>query len=672
MTKDADEAPGVDQAPRRIAAGGKPLVNQAGYNLGEVKRFVCPGTPDGTTFKVLLARESASRDEALYTGMMEGQVGDFSDFDPVSDGDEYVIEVEGMDRSEPFWIADHLMEKLSSRLAYQFFIDVRGGVVFDLSPANVTGGGPSRDGGGQTLEAVYEGLLYASNPALFDRWTDELYMSDDPSHEGRLYAKVPAPPGRQGEGPYPDGVPDLIKLILWHAEFCHNNVDYDGPTGGFEGLGGYEEWVRRFGYVGQEKLQNFDYQNMLDQLAAVCAFYHEFLRHFLEEATYQKYRHACLSRWEEYERHKEVRRWVYSMKWIDEGWLEFNEQGNAFGQGLLRNLFMYLCERNEKDGQPERFLRYVRSCAIDIVENWDFGNPVHTWRARNAEHITPQALALLLMLAPEEAPEGTRGKLEAWRDYIVERTDNLWHYRTHSDGVWAHPKSKEVGTVAGLGGAMFAVDHVLNDTQLREVAWSQVSFVFGCNPAGAHLGTKSPLRVALGGYWEGVEVGWPYEFPEGTGRLGVVRGTLDGSPLDESFPYSGAATSEMAGESYGTEGWAITNRAWMSTVAFSTLASHWIRLLDSRTGAEVRSARSGDLVKVELRAALNQDSRNPEMGWVELSVDGEKAGRIAVTETGPNTGVFVGEFRAAAEGDEMTVSYGYLGSKKAADLVVTA
>ena len=104
-------------------------------------------------------------------------------------------------------------------------------------------------------------------------------------------------------------------------------------------------------------------------------------------------------------------------------------------------------------GQPARFLTYARACAEDIIRSWDFGNPVHTWRARNAEHIAPQALALFLLIAPEQAPPGTKEKLGGWRDYIVSRTNNLWQYRTHDDREWAHPKSKEVGTVAGMGGA---------------------------------------------------------------------------------------------------------------------------------------------------------------------------------------------------------------------------
>jgi len=63
------------------------------------------------------------------------------------------------------------MEKLSSKLAYDFFVDVRGYADLDkYDMARIYGGGPSRDGGAYGLETVFEILQYASNPALYDNW----------------------------------------------------------------------------------------------------------------------------------------------------------------------------------------------------------------------------------------------------------------------------------------------------------------------------------------------------------------------------------------------------------------------------------------------------------------------------------------------------------------------
>jgi hypothetical protein len=655
--------PIVSAEQRVLARARQPFVNQAGYNLGEPKRFTCPGAVDGTPFRVVRVPSGA----VVFRGTVRERVGDFSTFEPPSSRDEYVVEVDGFERSVPFWIADHVFERTSSRLAYQFFVDVRGGFTPRLSPANVTGGGPSRDGGGQGLEATFEGLLYASNPALFDRWKGELRGSAD-----RMWADPPdvgveSEPSLElpADGSVPwNQWPDLIKLILWHAEFAYANHQYTGRTGGFEARAdGYEGWVRQFGYDDQS-LQSFDYQNLLDQLAAVSAYYHAFLEPYMTRETHEKYRKACLELWEKYDRHKEVRYWVKSRKWIDEGRLEFNEQGSALGQGLLRNLMMYLAEREEPNGQAARFLAYARACAQDVIRSWDFGNPVHTWRARNAEHIAPQALALFLLVAPDQAPPGTKEKLTAWRDYIVSRTHNLWQYRTHDDQEWAHPKSKEVGTVAGMGGAAFAVAAALGDPQLRAIGWSQVDFVFGRNPAGAHLGNKSRLRVAMNGFWPGVEAGWPHPYVFGTGELGPVRGALDGSPTDAAFPFNPAeaASADRPGV-YGTEGWSITNRAWMSTVTFSTLGSHAIRLIDPRTGAEIRQLKPGSTVRVELHAALNFDPGRAETGWIELRRN-SKVVRLLVTETGADTGRFIADVTVPADAQTLTASYGQLAFRK--------
>src|SRR5262245_62005403 len=89
------------QTTARTMAKGHPFVNQAGYNLGERKRFVCPGAPDGTPFRMIGAGKT------VYSGSIRGYAGDFTDFNPQHSGDEYVIAVDGFGRSVPFAIADH-------------------------------------------------------------------------------------------------------------------------------------------------------------------------------------------------------------------------------------------------------------------------------------------------------------------------------------------------------------------------------------------------------------------------------------------------------------------------------------------------------------------------------------------------------------------------------------
>lgn len=612
-----------------------PLVNQTGYNLNEPKRFVCYSAPDDTPFYLINQRTG----KVEYEGKMIFSQGWFSDFNPVTQ-DEYVIEVKGKGRSVPFWIADHLIEKVSSKLAYDFFVDVRGSEdPVHSNEAKVYGGGPSRDQGAFGLEGLFEVLFYSSNPALFDNWTQELGDKK---------------------------CADLIDLILWHAEFAYHHVEFNGPILTRHGTLGYE---------GEPRMV-YDYWNTLDHLAPVCAAYHTFLKPYLSEEKYQAYRKTCLERWEKYDRHKTVRYWTYSTKWVDQGFQEFNEMGNVFGQSVFSNLFMYLCELNEPDGNPEKFLKYAQESAQDIIDNWDFNNPRHMWWIRNGEHITPQALEFFLLVAPDKAPAGIRKKLQAWARHIQQRCNNCWKYRSHSETEMAHPVTKELGGAPALGGSLFAAAHLLGDDALRKLGWAQVDFVFGVNPVGAHIGHKSEERLKLNGYWEGVENGWPDSHPNGYGMLGSCRGTLEGTPLDGQFPKSNSTTTaddldNIGNKCYATEGWAISNRGWMATLTFSTLGSQTVDVVTSE-GKPVAAAEAGDKLLVRLKAALNIDWNKKDRGWVEVKIDDKVVQRLPVEETAPNSGLFEGEYKipAAASGKQLTFSYGYFGFDKKAQVTV--
>ncbi len=603
-----------------------PYVNQLGYNLGESKRFVCYGAKENQPFII----RNATTSKVEYKGTILNYEGWFTDFNPISTS-EYIIEVEGHGVSVPFWIGDHLLEKAATKLGYDFFVDVRGFTNLDTyDMSKVYSGGPSRDGGAFGLETTFEVLQYASNPALFDNWTTELGDKK---------------------------VPDLIELILWHAEFAYKFHDYNGPVKNRHGT---------LGYRGESRM-NYDYWNTLDHLAAVCAAYHSFLKPYLSEDKYKAYRKLCNEKWEAYDRHKVVRYWTYSRKWVDTGFQEFNEMGNAFGQSVFSNLFMYECEKHEKDGQPEKYLKWAKESAEDIIANWDFNNPRHMWWIRNAEHITPQALAYFMLLTPEQAPNGTKEKLASWANHIKQKTNNFWQYRVHNENEWAHPKTKELGGAPALGGSIFVVSHLLKDPELRKIGWAQVDFVFGVNPVGTHLSNKSKERLEIDGYWKGVENGWPQAHPHGFGELGLVRGTLDGSPLNGQFPIIkkieasvGKNEGKVFGKNaYATEGWNISNRGWMSTLTFSTLNSQHIKIFDKKYKNNITQAKVGDTIIIELKAALNQNWNKKDIGWVE--VNGKK---IKVEETENNSGIFITKFDVPKGSSKLNISYGYLGFEK--------
>ncbi len=612
------------------------LVNQAGYNSGESKRFVAWGIADKTAFEIV----SVASGITVFQGTVKNYSGDFSSFNPAGFSAEYIVKVKGLQQSVPFKITPFYQELISSKLAYDFFMDVRGSTdPMHSNEAKVYGGGPSRDCGSYTLETVFETMFYASNPALFDNWKNEM-------GEGKL--------------------PDLIALILWHAEFAYHHVSYNGPVLERHGWLGYKDSAK----------MSYDYWNTLDQLAAVCAAYHSFLKPYLSAERYQAYRKVCLEKWTAYDRHKVVRYWTYSTKWVDPGYQEFNEMGNAFGQSVFSNLFMYLCEKNETDGKPQQFLKWAQQSAEDIIQNWDFTNPRHMWWIRNAEHITPQALSFFLLTVPDRAPKGTKNKLAAWANYITAKTNNPWQYRVHSDTEWAHPKTKELGGAPALGGSLFAAAHLLKRPQLREQAWSQVNFVFGLNPQGAHLSNKSKERVALNGYWEGVEYGWPDSHPNGYGQLGLVRGTLDGTPLDKDFPrmkqkidgtMADTATDKIGKNAYATEGWATSNRGWMATLTFSNLHSTAIHFVDA-AGEIITNSGAHKKVFIRLKAPLNLHPDKVDEAWVELKEGDAETVKYQLKETGPDTGSFSAAYTPIANKRAM-ISYGYWGFRKQAVLI---
>jgi hypothetical protein len=248
------------------------------------------------------------------------------------------------------------------------------------------------------------------------------------------------------------------------------------------------------------------------------------------------------------------------------------------------------------------------------------------------------------------------------------KTNNFWHYRKHNDTEWAHTRTKELGNT-GLGGSMFLIAHLLDDPELRDIGWSQVNQVFGMNPAEAHYSNKSQDRLDINGYWKGIETGWPHAHPHGFGQLGKVRGTLDGTPLDNMFPYTPQHDIEGANFAYATEGWAVTNRAWMSTVIFSTLGSHELKALDPSVDKELKNPKKGDNIRIQLKAALNIDWDKKEKAWINLNVDGKNEQKIELMETGENTGIFestlILEF---PEKSKITFSYGYLGFEKEVNL----
>jgi hypothetical protein len=154
---------------------------------------------------------------------------------------------------------------------------------------------------------------------------------------------------------------------------------------------------------------------------------------------------------------------------------------------------------------------------------------------------------------------------------------------------------------------------------------------------------------------------------------------LEGTPLNDQFPIAktvqkivGTNEGQVFGKNaYASEGWSISNRGWQATVTLATLGSQHIKLFDSEYKNEIKQAKPGQKITIELKAALNQDWYTAEKGWVEIRNGTSPAIKLEVIETRPNTGLFTAKYQLpkSKEGDKTEVSYGYLGFEKKAILV---
>jgi hypothetical protein len=108
----------------------------------------------------------------------------------------------------------------------------------------------------------------------------------------------------------------------------------------------------------------------------------------------------------------------------------------------------------------------------------------------------------------------------------------------------------------------------------------------------------------------------------------------------------------------------------MSTLTFSTLGSHHVKVFDENYDKPITKARRGQTITIELKAALNIDWEKVDKGWVELAFNGDEPFKVAVTETAENTSIFTAKFTIPKRKvkSPLTISYGYWGFEKSANI----
>jgi hypothetical protein len=101
------------------------------------------------------------------------------------------------------------------------------------------------------------------------------------------------------------------------------------------------------------------------------------------------------------------------------------------------------------------------------------------------------------------------------------------------------------------------------------------------------------------------------------------------------------------------------------------LGSQQVKLFDADYKNEIAQAKPGQTITIELKAALNQDWKKVDKGWVEIRNGKSPAIKLEMLETGSNTGLFTAKYQLpkGENGAKTEVSYGYLGFEKKATII---
>jgi hypothetical protein len=563
-------------------------LNQSGFNTGKPKRFTAPTLADGTPFEVRPAGGSG----AAFKGEIRGHKGDFSPFEP-GDDREYVVAAGGL-VSVPFRIAPFWFERTIYQNAVDFMIDSRHFVGNDRNPCRGSFSWRDDHHFGWQLHTLVP--QYISNPSAYERMPRQITY-EAPSNP-KLWGALE---------PYREDAPDIVKLIHWGADV-----------------------------IVTQKLM------------------HE---HFKAQLAYFLYAWPVLERWlpeQNYERVSAYARENWDKPKADRGYpydespehnllalkthIGSTKGGYPPGFSVQPNVLMHQVSLREKRPDAERYLNAARAQVEWMISNLDWEKPLVTKGQRMSEFLTLTGLAHFLREYPEMAPAGLHGKINAWAETMIRRSDNLWDFRRLDDADGWTPMGEkpqmwnEPGNVIGFPAALLAAREFSNPAlhpRIDELVWSHLDNFSGRNPVGRHFCFRAPTEI------EGVEYGWFKRYPGGIGRLRDARFVIDGAPKNQHYPYH-----PEIGDVGWTEGWIQFNVA--LNISLSYLA--W-----SETSLDLK--REGDELIVTLRAPLDFEPAKAETGTVDVESGQGDRERVTVTETGPATGIFVGRVRLQPDAD---------------------
>ncbi len=539
------------------ALGKQPIaLNQVGFETTGPKRFTAPKAADGTKFFV----RAADGGEALFTGEIQQNIGDFSAFKPGNTSGHFVVEVKGPDGAkvtgEPFLIRPDLYREQFWRPAVDFLIDARSAVGTHPS---AYGGCPWRDGTYYDAIIPALALFYLADPKTIEAmprhidWEAERkrvtapdfkFNDSDPGAKGfmdtvRAYCEL--------EPPAADA-PDVVKLIHWGAGFYLVNPQTQDPSKDPDKSKIHPQTVEQVAYV----------------LWAWPA-----LKKWLPRSFYDKCRDFCFQNWGP---SLEISPWWDPKTYLAPADLaEGNPMGgllhpykgrHAPGHSIVPNLIMHEVAKREGRDDAAVYLDAAVKQAEWCVKNLDWNDPRTTKGHRMSEHRTIPNLVWLLQKYPDKAPEGLKEKVSQWVDVALSRSDNMWDYRRYDlKDHWSIPKINDVGNLlsfpAVATAASWEVDDPEKKARLDQLRTAAIDHVFGRNPRLA----AAPANPETG--FPEIERGWPKHYkPDTCARLELCRGSISSAPGTEMFPFN------PQGEYRHPEGWVNYGAAWCISLAY--------------------------------------------------------------------------------------------------------
>ena len=176
------------------------FLNQSGFNSGAPKRFTAPAAADGAAFTI----RPAAGGEPVFKGTIQGNIGDFTAFEPAS-GIEYVVTTADGKTSVPFRVGPWWLERVTTQLAVDFMIDSRHYVGNERRSCGGSYGWRDDHHFGWELHTLVPQWL--SNPSAYARLPRQITY--EAPKNPKLWGKLQPPSA---------DAPDLVKLIHWGAD----------------------------------------------------------------------------------------------------------------------------------------------------------------------------------------------------------------------------------------------------------------------------------------------------------------------------------------------------------------------------------------------------------------------------------------------------------------------